>query len=186
MSGDRAANIARRLIDEFGSLGATLAAGGQAIGAAVGDAAAVNFLAVVHAAHRHSLSRKLMDGPILSNAGTLSDYLHVVMSHEPSEHLRVLFLNSQNRLLRDQIMGWGSIKEAPVYPREIIKRALDVGATALILVHNHPSGDHRPSRDDIEVTSKISRAAEALDITIHDHLIVSQSGQSSLRTLGHL
>ena len=106
------------------------------------------------------------------------------MAHLPAERLRVLFLNSKNRLLRDEMMSEGSVNEAPIYPREIMRRALEVGATALILAHNHPSGDSHPSEGDIRATRRVAEAAQALDIRVHDHVILARSGWSSLRTLG--
>jgi DNA repair protein RadC len=108
------------------------------------------------------------------------------MAHLATERLRVLFLNSGNRLLHDDTIAEGSVSETPVYPREIMRRALDVGATALILVHNHPSGDPTPSQGDIEATRQIAEAGRTFDICIHDHVIVARSGWSSFRALGLL
>jgi DNA repair protein RadC len=134
----------------------------------------------------HALRTEALAGPILGDSGALIDYLSLDMAHLPTERLRVLFLNSGNRLLYDETLAEGSVSETPVYPREIMRRALEVGATALILVHNHPSGDPRPGRDDIEATRRIAEAGRALDICIHDHVIVARSGWSSFRALGLL
>jgi DNA repair protein RadC len=114
----------------------------------------------------------------------LIDYLSADMAHLPAERLRVLFLNAKNHLLRDEMVSEGSVNETPIYPREIMRRALEVGATALILAHNHPSGDAQPSEGDIKATRRVADAARALDIRIHDHVILARSGWSSFRALG--
>jgi DNA repair protein RadC len=113
------------------------------------------------------------------------DYLFAAMAHEPVEQLRILYLNTRNRLLLDETVAEGSVNVAPVYPREIVRRSLEVGATALILAHNHPSGDPRPSREDIRVTRLVAAASGALDISLHDHVIVARSGWISLRAEGY-
>jgi DNA repair protein RadC len=148
--------------------------------------AAVRHLGVVRDAMLHALRTEALAGPTLADSGALIDYLSLDMAHLPTERLRVLFLNSGNRLLYDETLAEGSVNETAVYPREILRRALEVGATALILAHNHPSGDPRPSRGDIETTRRIADAARALDICIHDHVIVARSGWSSFRALGLL
>lgn len=124
--------------------------------------------------------------PVLSTWQKLIDYCYVAMAHEKREHFRVLFLNRKNQLIADEVQQVGTVDHTPVYPREIVKRALDLGATALILVHNHPSGDPSPSDSDISMTEEIIRAAAALDILVHDHLIISQSGHVSFKSLGIL
>ena len=132
----------------------------------------------------HVLREEALKAPILGSSEALVDYLFADMAHLPAERLRVLFLNSANRLLRDEMICEGSVNEAPIYPREIMRRALEVGATALILAHNHPSGDAAPSEGDIRATRRVAEAAGALDIRIHDHVIVARSGWSSFRALG--
>ena len=107
-------------------------------------------------------------------------------SHAQSEQFRVLFLDCRNGLIRDEIVSRGSVLEAPVYPREIMRRALQIGASGLILVHNHPSGDPYPSRGDVEATAKIILAAQSLEIEVHDHIILARSGWSSFKSLGLL
>lgn len=134
----------------------------------------------------HALRTEALAGPILADSGALIDYLSLDMARLPTERLRVLFLNSGNRLLFDETIAEGSVSETAVYPREIIRRALEVDATALILVHNHPSGDPRPSRGDIDATRQIAEAGRTFDICIHDHVIVARSGWSSFRALGLL
>jgi DNA repair protein RadC len=132
----------------------------------------------------HVLRARALDAPVFADSEALMNYLFADMAYLPAERLRVLFLNSRNRLLRDEVMGEGSVNETPIYPREIIRRAIEVGATALILAHNHPSGDPEPSRVDIEATRRIAEAAYALDIQVHDHVILARSGWSSFRILG--
>jgi len=132
----------------------------------------------------HVLREEALKAPILGTSEALIDYLFADMAHLPAERLRVLFLNAKNRLLRDEIVSEGSVNEAPIYPREIMRRALEVGATALILAHNHPSGDAQPSEGDIRATRRVAEAARALDIRIHDHVILARSGWSSFRALG--
>ena len=132
----------------------------------------------------HVLRAEAAKAPILDNSQVLIDYLFADLAHLPVERLRVLFLNAKNRLLRDEVMSEGSVKETPIYPREIIRRALELGATALILAHNHPSGDPTPSRGDIEGTRRLAAVASGLDIIVHDHVVVARSGWSSFRSLG--
>jgi DNA repair protein RadC len=153
----------------------------------LGDgAAAVQHLKVVRDAMLHALRTEAFARPTLDDSQKLIDYLSLDMALLPTERLRVLFLNATNRLLHDETLAEGSVSEAPVYPREIMRRALEVGATALILAHNHPSGDPTPSRGDVEATRRIADAGRALDICIHDHVIVARSGWSSFRALGLL
>jgi DNA repair protein RadC len=183
----RAEALASCLINEFGSLPAILAAGPDALKACIpDDHSAVDFLMVVRATMLHSLRIEARRGPVFSTSEALINYLLASMAYASSEHLRVLFLNASNSLLRDEVMGKGSVTQAPIYPREIMKRALELGATALILVHNHPSGDPYPSRGDIEATERIVAAASALEIAIHDHLVIAKSGWTSFRERGLL
>ena len=148
------------------------------------DHPAIRHLNMVRGVMLHVLKSEALSAPILGNSQALIDYLFTDMAHLPSERLRVLFLNSKNRLLRDEVMGEGTISETPVYPREIMRRALEIGATALILVHNHPSGDPEPSRGDVEATRRIVDAGRPFDIRIHDHVVIARSGWSSFRALG--
>ena len=134
----------------------------------------------------HALRREALQGPVLGESRAVMDYLFAAMAHEPVEQLRVLYLNTRNRLLLDETVIEGSVNIAPIYPREIVRRSLEVGATALILAHNHPSGDPEPSREDVRVTRLIAKAGEALDIRLHDHVIVARSGWISLRAGGYL
>jgi DNA repair protein RadC len=182
--GAAAQGWADRLVDEFGSLAAVLAASPDALARTVGDESAVRQLRAVRAAMLQALKTEALTGPVLSDSETLIDYLFADMAHLPTERLRVLFLNAKNRLLRDEVMGEGSINETSIYPREIMRRALEIGATALILAHNHPSGDPKPSRVDVEATYRVVEAGRPFDIRVHDHVIIARSGWSSFRVLG--
>jgi DNA repair protein RadC len=124
--------------------------------------------------------------PIVSTSGQLLDYLRADMANLINERFRVLFLTSQNELIADDLVWEGTVGEAPAYPREVVKRALEVGATGIILVHNHPSGSHQPSQGDIDATRRIAEAASMMGICMHDHIVVSRAGWSSFRMLGHL
>ena len=134
----------------------------------------------------HALRREALQAPVLGDSKAVMDYLFAAMAHEPVEQLRVLSLNTRNRLLLDETVIEGSVNIAPIYPREIVRRSLEVGATALILAHNHPSGDPRPSSEDVRVTRLVAAASEALDIRLHDHVIVARSGSISFRAAGYL
>jgi DNA repair protein RadC len=181
-----ASGWARRLIDEFGSLKAVLAAPAADQTRVLGAGSpAIAQLCSVRTAMLHVLKAEAMTGPILSDSQALIDYLGADMGCAREERFRVLFLNSNNMLLRDETIE-GSVAEAPVYPSEIIRRALEVGATALILVHNHPSGDPEPSTGDINATADIVMAANVFGIRIHDHLVVTRSGTTSFKERGFL
>ena len=144
------------------------------------------WLATLRSAMLHALRREALQAPVLGDSQAVMDYLFAAMAHEPVEQLRVLYLNTRNHLLLDETVIEGSVNIAPIYPREIVRRSLEVGATALILAHNHPSGDPRPSREDVRVTRLVAAASEALDIRLHDHIIVARSGSISLRAAGYL
>jgi len=144
------------------------------------------WLATLRSAMLHALRREVLHGPVLGDSKAVLDYLFAAMAHEPVERFRVLYLNTRNRLLFDEIVAEGSVNIAPIYPREIVRRSLEIGATALILAHNHPSGDPKPSGEDIRVTRLVAAAVEALDIRLHDHVIVARSGWISLRAQGYL
>jgi DNA repair protein RadC len=177
---------AERLIDAFGSLPALLAASPDAVRRSLGSGgeAIAAFISLVRGAQLHALRRALEDGPLLPTSAALLDYLHLHMAWSADEEFRVLYLNSRNRLLKDEAAARGTPNEVSVHPRAIVKRALELGATALILVHNHPSGSTEPSQSDIRTTSRIVRAARTLDIVVHDHIIVARSGWRSFRQSG--
>lgn len=187
ISGDKAGELAEILIDEFGSLSTIFAARLSDYLRVVPDELAVaQFLSDVSASLTQALSFEVKARPLITNSEALTNYLYISVGQERSEQFRVLFLDSGGYLLRDQLMNKGSISEARVYPREIIKRALELGAAALILVHNHPSGDPSPSKADIELTRRIAQATRLMDIALTDHIIIARRGWASLRALGLL
>lgn len=177
--------LAKDLLRTFGGLRGVMAAELSALEKVkgLGENAAV-FLKTVHALTQKILIDDVMNKPVLSSWQKLIDYCSVAMAHEKREQFRVLFLNRKNQLIADEVQQVGTVDHAPVYPREIVGRALELGATALILVHNHPSGDPTPSDSDISMTEEITRAAAALDIAVHDHLIIAASGHISFKSLG--
>jgi DNA repair protein RadC len=151
-----------------------------------GAAPVTALLAAVRGALVQSLRRELCAGPVLPTAAALVDYLHVRMAWAAEEEFRVLYLNARNLLLKDEAIATGTPNEVSVHPRTIVKRALELGATALILVHNHPSGSADPSQSDIQTTARIVRAAKTLDIVVHDHIIIARGGWRSFRQSGLL
>ncbi len=176
--------LAKQLISRFGGFGRLLSADQEALqreGLTEGQVAA---LKIAQAAALRLLRSEIAEQPILGSWQALLDYLHADMAHLAVERVRVLFLDSKNRLIRDEPMWEGSVDESAVHVREIVRRALDYQATGLIIVHNHPSGDPRPSPQDIAITKDIADAARHLKITLHDHVIVGRSGHASLRALG--
>ena len=128
----------------------------------------------------------LLSRPILSSWSALLDYCRAAMQFETKEQFRVLFLDRKNRLIADEVLGHGTVDRAPVYPREIIKRALELDSTAIILAHNHPSGDPTPSQSDIVMTENMVKVAKAMGLTVHDHLIIGRENIASFKTLGLL
>jgi len=148
----------------------------------VGEAVALDLKLVSAVAHR-SLKSDLRGRQVLSSWSSVIDYCHAAMAHEPREQFRILFLDKRNTLIADEIQGKGTVDHTPVYPREVVKRALELSATALILVHNHPSGDPTPSRADIDMTQLIISTAKPLGITVHDHIIIGKDGHASLKGL---
>lgn len=129
---------------------------------------------------------RVLNRPVLSSWQRLLDYCHGILDHESVEQFRLLFLDRRNVLIADEVHQRGTIDHTPVYPREVLKRALDLGAASLILVHNHPSGDPTPSRADIEMTREIVKAAAMIGITVHDHLVIGRQGHASFKSLGLL
>jgi DNA repair protein RadC len=177
--------LAKELLREFGGIGGLLSADAQAImriGSVTENVAAA--IKIAQASALRLLQSGIKDRPVLSNWQALLDYLHADMAHNPIERVRVLFLNSKNMLIRDEAVSEGSVDEAAVYTREVVKRALDYHATALIIVHNHPSGDPQPSAQDIRMTKELVEAGRHLGIAIHDHVIVGSHGHSSMRAAG--
>jgi DNA repair protein RadC len=179
--------LARVLLSRFGSFGRVIAAPIQDLLSVEGlGEAGVAALKSVHAAALRLIRAELIDQPVLSSWDRLMDYLNAEVSRERVEQFRILFLDNRNRLLADEAQQRGTVNHTPVYPREVAKRALELHATALIVVHNHPSGDPKPSRDDIAMTQQIKAAAEALSIVLHDHVVVGNGRWLSFRSEGLL
>lgn len=179
--------LAKALINRFGSFAAVLAAPQPALMATRGlGEHSVSALKLVQGAALRMQRAEVMDRPILSNWDRLEAYLASAMSRERVEQFRVLFLDTRNRLIADEVQGRGTVNHTPVYAREVARRAIELHATALILVHNHPSGDPAPSRADREVTAEIKAASALLGITLHDHIIVGNGATYSFRRSGAL
>ncbi|MDU8942409.1 RadC family protein [Ovoidimarina sediminis] len=179
--------LARRLLDTFGDFNRVLAAPPSRIAGVEGAGPAVAVeLKLVAAAAQRMARAKVLDRPVLSGWEALLDYCHTAMAHLDCEQFRVLYLDRKNVLIADEAQAEGTVDHVPVYPREVVKRALELGASALILVHNHPSGDPTPSEADITVTRRVEAAGQALGLTLHDHLIIGKSAEISLRAEGYL
>lgn len=179
--------VAKALIRRFGSYAGVLRAGPAELGEidGVGKAAVAAIRVVAEAATRLAREESL-GGEVLDSWDRLVAYLRVRMAHEKTECLRVLFLDSKNRLIGDEQLQRGTVNHTPVYPREVMKRAMELAATALIMVHNHPSGDPSPSRADIKMTYELRQIGKSLGVTLHDHVIVARGGHSSFRAMGLL
>jgi DNA repair protein RadC len=177
--------LAYALLREFGGIGGVLTADGEAL-ARVGGMGETSIAAIkiAHAAAIRLLQADVAARPVLANWQALLDYLRADMAHHAIERFRVLHLNTKNMLVRDEVMSEGSIDQAAVYVREVIRRALEIGSAAIILVHNHPSGDPAPSRADIEITRTIAEAGKKLGVAVHDHIVMGTSGHTSLRAQG--
>lgn len=176
--------LAKQLISRFGSFAAVLAAEPTALQEVkgVGDGVVAMLKIVQHAAQL--MQRQLViKRPVLGSWQQLIDYCHSVMAHEKVEQFRLLFLDGKNRLVADELQNIGTVNHAPVYIREVVKRALEFHALAVIMCHNHPTGDPTPSRDDILLTREIKKALELVGIKLHDHLIIGKEGHASLRSL---
>jgi DNA repair protein RadC len=179
--------IARALLARFGSYANVISASVPDLLTVEGlGEAGVAALKIVQASAQRLAKAEVLYRPVLSNWDRLMEYLQAVLAREKVEQFRVLFLDNRNRLLADEQQAQGTVNHTPVYPREIVKRALELHATAIILVHNHPSGDPSPSEDDILMTRDIKQAASALSIVLHDHVIVGNGQWLSFRKTGFL
>ena len=179
--------LAKALLVRFGSFAEVIAAPRAHLleVKGVGESVA-NHLKIVEAAAHRLAKTKVMGRPALSSWSALLDYCTAAMARSQTEEFRVLFLDRKNNLIADEVQNRGTIDHTPVYPREIIKRALELGASSIILVHNHPSGDPTPSKADILMTREIVNAAKALSIAVHDHLVIGRGGHASFKSLGLL
>ncbi|KKM07321.1 hypothetical protein LCGC14_1735090 [marine sediment metagenome] len=179
--------LARRLIDTFGDLGRIMAAPPGQLSAVheVGPAVVQDLKIIEATAHRIARAR-MMQRHVISDWAAVLDYCHTTMAHRATEQFRVLFLDTKNILIADEEQARGTVDHVPVYPREVVKRALELNAKALILVHNHPSGDPTPSQSDITMTEQVAHACEALGLVLHDHLIIGKSSELSFRGSGYI
>jgi DNA repair protein RadC len=177
--------LAKALIERFGSLAGALNADSAALKQVngMGETGAAALKAVALAARRMARGQ-VQQKPVLGSWQALLDYLTIDMAHLTVERVRVLYLDTRNRLISDHHLGDGSIDEAAIHPREVVRKALDLGASAMILVHNHPSGNPEPSRADIQITQRIAEAGRLLGIVVHDHVIVGREGHVSLKAKG--
>ena len=179
--------LARTLIERFGDFNRVISAPPARLGdvAGVGEAVIVELKLIEAAAQRLARAR-VINRPVLSSWQALIDYCQTALAHRETEEFRVLYLDRKNVLIADEAQARGTVDHVPVYPREVVKRALEINASALILVHNHPSGDPTPSAADIEMTLRIRDAAEVLGIVLHDHLIIGKAREVSLKAGGYL
>ena len=179
--------LARLLLDTFGDFNRVISASSVRLAAVkgVGDAV-INELKIVEAAAQRMMRARILHQPVLSSWDALLDYCHTTMAHRETEQFRVLFLDRKNVLIADEEQAKGTVDHVPVYPREVVKRALELNASALILVHNHPSGDPTPSDADISMTHQVQDAAQVLGLVLHDHLIIGKSCEISFRSAGYL
>jgi DNA repair protein RadC len=178
-------DLAKLLLKRFGSFARVLGAprGQLAEFDGLGETTVTSLKIVLAAAQRFGRDQVDTTRPILSSWSELIGYCRAVMAFEHIEQFRILFLDKKNRLIADEVQQRGTVDHTPVYPREVIKRSLELGATALILVHNHPSGDPSPSTADVQMTKQIIEVANPLGITVHDHIIIGTSGHASMRAL---
>ena len=179
--------LAHALIDKFDDFNGVLSADEARLTEVKGiGGGAVHALKLVEAAAQRLARAKVIDRDVISSWDQLIDYCHTRMAHKSIEQFRVLYLDRKNVLIADEAQSQGTVDHVPVYPREVLKRALELGASAIILVHNHPSGDPSPSTQDLDMTRQIDDGAQALGITLHDHLIIGKSKETSFRSEGYL
>jgi DNA repair protein RadC len=177
--------IAKTMVDRFGTVSAALAAAPERLKEieGIGDATAA-YIRATHLLMQRAAGDAVRDRPVISNWAALLNYVKLALRHEKNEQARVLYLDRKNKLIADEIVGRGTVDHAPVYPREIARRALELSASSIILVHNHPSGDPTPSRADVDLTREIERALSPLEIKVHDHLVVGASETISMKAKG--
>ena len=177
--------LAKALLEKFGSFADVLNAPAERLGevSGIGEQVITEIKLIAAAASRLGQSQ-LTNRPIFSSWEKLMEYCHSTMAYETKEQFRIVFLDTKNRLIADEVQQTGTVNHTPVYPREVVKRALELSATGIILLHNHPSGDPMPSNPDIKMTKEIVEAAEKLGITVHDHVIIAREGHASFKSLG--
>jgi len=175
---------AAKLITPFGSLAETIAAPVERLAEIGARPQLIARIKMLHAAVTRVLQAEVRRRPALSSWTAVTDYLRVAMAFETIEQFRVLFLDKRNHLIADEVQQQGTVDHTPVYPREVAKRSLELGAVALLIVHNHPSGDLTPSRADIDMTKLLVEALKPLGIAVHDHIIISRDGHVSMKAMG--
>lgn len=179
--------LAKALLARFGDFAAVLGASLERLSETPGCGESVALeLKITQAVLLRASRATVRRAPILTSWSALLDYVRLELAHEPREQFRVLFLDRKNQLIADEQMGAGTVDHAPVYPREVMRRALELSASALILVHNHPSGDPKPSMADVTMTRDVVNAAKALGLSVHDHLVIGREGVASFKSLGLL
>ena len=176
--------LAKELLARFGGIGPLLTADADALRREGLSDGVIAALKIAEASALRLLETRVEGRPVLSSWDALGDYLQAAMAHSPVEEVRVLFLNAKNMLLANEAMWRGSVDEASVHVREVISRAISLGATAIIIVHNHPSGDPSPSQQDIRLTKDLIEAGRHMRVAVHDHVIVGSQGRSSMKALG--
>jgi DNA repair protein RadC len=177
--------IAKALLKRFGSLSEVLAAPPERLKEVDGiGEAVITELKLIKALAERTAGEAVRKRPVLTSWSAVLDYCRRAMAFEEREQFRILFLDKKNALIADEVQGVGTVDHTPVYPREVIRRALELSATAVILVHNHPSGDPTPSRADIQMTETIVAVGKPLGILVHEHLIIGRDGHASFRSLG--
>jgi DNA repair protein RadC len=176
--------LAKALLVRFGSFAEVIVSPPALLGEVdgMGDAA-IGELKVIHAAAQRLARGEIGRRPVLSSWSSVLDYCRTAMAFAEREQFRILFLDKRNQLIADEVQATGTVDHTPVYPREVVKRALELSATALVLVHNHPSGDPTPSHADVQMTKQIANVARPLGIEVHDHIIVGKEGHASLKAL---
>ena len=179
--------MAKALLARFGSFGATISASIEELKTVpgVGESAAID-IRLLHEPALRAGRDKIAKRTVISSWTALLGYVRVALANEPREQFRVLFLDNKNQLIADEVMNHGTVDHAPVYPREVVRRALELSASAIILAHNHPSGDPTPSQADIDMTRQVAEASRTLRIAVHDHLVVGRDGVASFKALGLL
>ena len=179
--------LAKALLKRFGSLAGVLGASRQELASVDGlGEASIAALTIVPEAARRLALEEASERPVIASWDKLLAYCRIAMGRKKVEQFRVLVLDTKNRLIADELQQSGTVDHTPVYPREVIKRALELGASALIMAHNHPSGDATPSKADIDMTREVQEAAAKLGILVHDHIVISRSGHSSFKAMGLL
>jgi DNA repair protein RadC len=176
--------LAKRLLHDFGGIGPLLGASADHLRREGLSEATIAALKIAQATALRMLEARIEGQPVISSWDALGDYLQAAMAHRRTEEVRILFLNAKNMLLANEALWQGSVDEASVHVREVIARAIALGATAIIIVHNHPSGDPTPSQQDIRLTRDLVEAGRHMKVTVHDHVVVGAQGRTSMRAMG--